>query len=181
MSDTAESDRAGRSRRGANPDRLPIWWTGLTGVVGMLCCVGPTVLALLGVVSAATAFVWATDLYDDYAWWFRIGGLGVLALYPHLVERHEVSQPHVTTGLRHQRERRFLLQGRCGVLHAARCSTSRSREWPHTGRDPGRPVSEDRGPEHLARVRRQTPIHPYTPLVRGLRKMNRHGFRAVFN
>lgn len=94
MSDTAESDRAGRSRRGANPDRLPIWWTGLTGVVGMLCCVGP-----------------------DYAWWFRIGGLGVLALYPHLVERHEVSQPHVTTGLRHQRERRFLLQARCGVLH----------------------------------------------------------------
>ncbi|HEX2262870.1 MAG TPA: hypothetical protein VHH52_03795 [Pseudonocardiaceae bacterium] len=33
---------------------------GLTGgVVGILCCTGPTVLALLGVVSAGTAFAWA--------------------------------------------------------------------------------------------------------------------------
>jgi hypothetical protein len=44
----------------------------------MLCCVGPTVLALIGVVSAGTAFVWATDLYDGYAWWFRGGGLLLL-------------------------------------------------------------------------------------------------------
>ncbi|WP_201294860.1 MULTISPECIES: hypothetical protein [unclassified Nocardiopsis] len=49
-----------------------------SGLVGMLCCVGPTVLALLGVVSAATAFAWATDLYDGYAWLFRLAGLGVL-------------------------------------------------------------------------------------------------------
>lgn len=49
------------------------------GVTGLLCCVGPTVLALLGVVSAGTAFVWATDLYDGYAWWFRAGGLLLLA------------------------------------------------------------------------------------------------------
>ena len=48
------------------------------GLVGMLCCVGPTVLALLGVVSAGTAFVWATDLYDGYAWWFRLAGLAVV-------------------------------------------------------------------------------------------------------
>jgi hypothetical protein len=40
----------------------------LAGVTGLLCCVGPTVLALLGVVSAGTAFVWANDLYDGYAW-----------------------------------------------------------------------------------------------------------------
>ncbi|WP_306371424.1 hypothetical protein [Nocardiopsis sp. CC223A] len=51
----------------------------LGGLVGMLCCVGPTVLALLGVVSAGTAFVWATDLYDGYAWWFRLAGLAVVA------------------------------------------------------------------------------------------------------
>jgi hypothetical protein len=54
---------------------------GLTGgLVGILCCVGPTALALLGVVSAGTAFAWATTLYDNYAWWFRLGGLAVLAL-----------------------------------------------------------------------------------------------------
>jgi hypothetical protein len=60
-------------------DRLPVWRIGLAGgLVGILCCVGPTVLALLGLVSAGTAFVWATNLYDGYAWWFRLGGLAVL-------------------------------------------------------------------------------------------------------
>lgn len=59
---------------------LPPWRIGVAGgVVGLLCCVGPVVLALLGVVSAGTAFVWATDLYDGYAWWFRLGGLLVIA------------------------------------------------------------------------------------------------------
>jgi hypothetical protein len=58
---------------------LPAVRIGLAaGVTGMLCCVGPTVLALIGVVSAGTAFVWATDLYDGYAWWFRGGGLLLL-------------------------------------------------------------------------------------------------------
>jgi hypothetical protein len=37
-------------------------------------------LALLGIVSASTAFVWATDLYDGYAWWFRLAGLVLLGL-----------------------------------------------------------------------------------------------------
>lgn len=27
-----------------------------------------------------TAFAWATNLYDNHAWWFRLGGLAVLAL-----------------------------------------------------------------------------------------------------
>lgn len=59
--------------------RLPWVRIGLlAGLTGILCCVGPTVLALLGVVSAGTAFVWATDLYDGYAWPFRVGGLVVL-------------------------------------------------------------------------------------------------------
>lgn len=62
-------------------DRLPMWRIGITGgLVGILCCVGPTVLALLGIVGAGTAFAWATTLYDDYAWWFRLGGLAVLVL-----------------------------------------------------------------------------------------------------
>ncbi len=50
----------------------------LAGVTGLLCCVGPVVLALLGVVGAGTAFVWATDLYGGYAWWFRAAGLALL-------------------------------------------------------------------------------------------------------
>jgi hypothetical protein len=35
---------------------------------------------LLGIVSAGTAFAWATDLYDGYAWWFRLTGLVVLGV-----------------------------------------------------------------------------------------------------
>jgi hypothetical protein len=58
---------------------LPSWRIGsIGGLVGMLCCVGPTVLALLGIVSAGTAFAWANHLYDNYAWWFRLSGLAVL-------------------------------------------------------------------------------------------------------
>ncbi len=69
---------AGRRQR----DRpLPVWRIGMAGgLVGILCCVGPTVLALLGVVSAGTAFVWATDLYDGYRWWFRLAGLAVVVV-----------------------------------------------------------------------------------------------------
>lgn len=59
---------------------LAVWRIGFAGgLTGILCCVGPTLLALLGVVSAGTAFVWATDLYAGYAWWFRLAGLVVLA------------------------------------------------------------------------------------------------------
>ncbi len=59
---------------------LPAIRIGITaGITGLLCCVGPTVLALLGVVSAGTAFVWANDLYDGYSWQFRLAGLSVLA------------------------------------------------------------------------------------------------------
>jgi hypothetical protein len=80
MIDTAASDTSGRSARRSKVDRLPVWRMGLTGgLVGILCCVGPTVLALLGIVSAGTAFAWATTLYNNYAWWFRLGGLAVLA------------------------------------------------------------------------------------------------------
>lgn len=69
------------SRTTTLSDRPPMWRIGVTGgVVGILCCVGPTALALLGVVSAGTAFGWATSLYGNYAWWFRLGGLAVLGL-----------------------------------------------------------------------------------------------------
>jgi LPXTG-motif cell wall-anchored protein len=65
----------------AQENRLPAWRIGLLGgLVGILCCVGPTVLALIGVVSAGTAFVWATTLYDNDTWWFRLAGLAVTGL-----------------------------------------------------------------------------------------------------
>lgn len=70
---------ASRRRAPAPTDRLPAWRIGVAGgLVGILCCVGPTVLAMFGIVSAGTAFVWANNLYDNYAWWFRLGGLVVL-------------------------------------------------------------------------------------------------------
>lgn len=69
-----------RTRTESDTGALPTWRIGLaSGLVGIMCCVGPTVLALLGVVSAGTASVWATDLYDNYAWWFRLAGLVIMA------------------------------------------------------------------------------------------------------
>ncbi len=70
--------RTRRTELGERSGRLPVWRVGIAGgVVGVLCCVGPTVLALIGVVSAGTAFVWATNLYNNDAWWFRLAGLAV--------------------------------------------------------------------------------------------------------
>ncbi|TAM68856.1 hypothetical protein [Mycobacterium sp.] len=61
--------------------RVPMWRIGITGgVVGILCCAGPTVLAIFGIISATTALAWSNNLYGNYAWWFRLGGIGVLAL-----------------------------------------------------------------------------------------------------
>jgi ABC-type amino acid transport system permease subunit len=59
--------------------KLPSVRIGLVaGLTGILCCVGPTVLALFGVVTAGTAYVWANNLYDGYAWLFRGAGLLLL-------------------------------------------------------------------------------------------------------
>jgi len=69
------SQNAPTTQRGLPAIRIGI----AAGITGLLCCVGPTVLALLGVVSAGTAFVWANDLYDGYSWLFRLAGLAVLA------------------------------------------------------------------------------------------------------
>lgn len=74
-----------RSRSQIPPDPRPVAGRAvpavrigvLGGLVGMLCCVGPTVLALLGVLGAGTAYAWAKDLYGGYAWWFRLAGLVV--------------------------------------------------------------------------------------------------------
>lgn len=89
---------------------LAVWRIGIAGgLTGILCCVGPTVLAMLGVVSAGTAFVWATDLYDGYAWWFRLAGLLVLAglVYWSLRRRNQCS----IAGVRSLRKRLLAVLG----------------------------------------------------------------------
>lgn len=76
-----EPEEAPAPPRSQEGDRLPIWRIGITGgLVGILCCVGPTVLAMFGIISGATALAWANNLYGNYAWWFRLSGFGVLAL-----------------------------------------------------------------------------------------------------
>ena len=73
---------------------LSVWRIGIAGgLTAILCCVGPAVLALFGIVSAGTAFAWATDLYTGYAWWFRLAGLLVLAglVYWSLRHRNQCS------------------------------------------------------------------------------------------
>lgn len=89
MPTVGPADHAAGLDRRATPDQLPIWRIGIIrGLVGMLCCVGPTILALVGIISAATAFAWANDLYDNYAWWFRVSGLAVLAILVWWALRH---------------------------------------------------------------------------------------------
>lgn len=74
---TAAEDAVASSPKGG----LPAIRIGIAGgVAAIMCCVGPTVLAIFGIVSAATAFTWATDLYDNYTWWFRIAGLALMAI-----------------------------------------------------------------------------------------------------
>lgn len=69
----ADPDRRAELRAGFPAVRIGL----AGGLVGMLCCVGPTVLALVGAVGAGTAYVWAENLYGSYGWWFRLAGLVV--------------------------------------------------------------------------------------------------------
>ncbi|MDP8929433.1 MAG: hypothetical protein M3O70_12915 [Actinomycetota bacterium] len=67
-------------RDGSRHRRLPTLRIGaISGLVAILCCVGPTTLALLGVISGATAYAVATELYADWAWGFRLAGIAVAA------------------------------------------------------------------------------------------------------
>lgn len=99
---------AERSATDGIGDRLPVWRIGIAGgITGILCCVGPTVLAVLGIISAATAFGWANNLYDNYAWWFRLGGLAVLALLIWISLRRQ-GQCSID-GVRRRRKRLFMV------------------------------------------------------------------------
>jgi hypothetical protein len=77
---SVSTSASGKQAREQQPAQPPSVLIGVAaGVTALLCCVGPTVLAMLGVVSAGTAYVWANELYDGYAWLFRGAGLLLLA------------------------------------------------------------------------------------------------------
>lgn len=68
-----------RAERAAEP-HLPTTRRGLvaglgTGILAIGCCVGPTVAALLGVMSVATASDLANDLYGEWGWAFKAAGI----------------------------------------------------------------------------------------------------------
>ena len=76
QTEPTSADQIAAAAPPASPRGLPAIRIGMVGgTVGMLCCVGPTALALIGALSAGTAYTWAVDLYGGYAWWFRLGGL----------------------------------------------------------------------------------------------------------
>ncbi len=52
------------------------------GVVGLGCCVGPAVAALLGITTATVAVDLATGLYEKWGWAFKFGAvfLAILAV-----------------------------------------------------------------------------------------------------
>ena len=51
----------------------------LSGLAGIMCCVSPVVLVLLGIATAAEAVTLGDTLYYGYAWLFRACGLAVAA------------------------------------------------------------------------------------------------------
>lgn|GEM_PF-1097537 len=101
------------TRKGLPAVRIGI----LGGLTGIFCCVGPTILAVFGVVSAATAFSWATNLYDNYAWWFRISGLLLMAVVIMLAlrKRNQCS----ISGARTYRKKIFIALGVAVATYAA--------------------------------------------------------------
>ena len=51
----------------------------LSELAGIMCCVSPVVLVLLGIATAAEAVTLGDTLYYGYAWFFRAFGLAVAA------------------------------------------------------------------------------------------------------
>jgi hypothetical protein len=56
-------------------DRSGLILGSLAGLIGISCCVAPTILALLGLISASVAIGVGTTLYSEYGWSFRGAGL----------------------------------------------------------------------------------------------------------
>lgn len=123
MTGPADGAVARERRSAAQPasdtgqDRLAVWRIGLAGgVTAILCCVGPTILGLLGIISAATAFAWANDRYDNFAWWFRLGGIAVLVFLIWLSLRRQ--RECTISGLRRRRKRLLAVFGIAATTYA---------------------------------------------------------------
>lgn len=52
-------------------DRFGLKLGALAGLVGIACCVGPTVMVLLGLASVTFAISLGNTLYYQYGWYFR--------------------------------------------------------------------------------------------------------------
>lgn len=61
-------------------DRSGLIVGSLAGLIGIGCCVGPTVLALLGLISASFAISLGNTLYSGYGWYFRGAAVLVAAI-----------------------------------------------------------------------------------------------------
>lgn len=61
-------------------DRPGLVLGGLAGLLGIGCCVGPTLLALTGLISASVAIALGDTLYFQYGWYFRGAALVVAAI-----------------------------------------------------------------------------------------------------
>lgn len=52
----------------------------MAGIIGIGCCVGPAVAALIGITSATVAIDTADSLYSDWGWAFKLAGVGAAAV-----------------------------------------------------------------------------------------------------
>ena len=73
---TPTQRQPGRPATHRRPPDLRAVWIGVgAGVIGIVCCVSPVVLFLLGISTAAEAITLGDRLYHGYAWYFRGAGL----------------------------------------------------------------------------------------------------------
>jgi len=61
-------------------DRTGLKIGALTGFLGILCCVGPVVLVLLGLASVSFAISLGDTLYYEHGWYFRGAALAAATL-----------------------------------------------------------------------------------------------------
>src|SRR5215831_14844939 len=73
---TRTQRQPGRPATHRRPPDLRALWIGVgAGVIGIVCCVSPVVLFLLGISTAAEAVTLGDRLYYGYTWYFRVAGL----------------------------------------------------------------------------------------------------------
>lgn len=71
-------------------DRSGVTLGALAGLLGISCCVAPTVLALLGLSSVSFAISLGTTLYGRYGWFFRGAAVVLAALgVTHMLRRRQ--------------------------------------------------------------------------------------------